>query len=89
VLADPLPPHGPRDLSTVLWRRGRLSLILEPRDLWVGAYAGHGAVYVILVPCFPLRWQWRAPEAPAPLKMTPEDFGRPSGWMPGDWGGPA
>lgn len=78
-----------RDLSTVLWRRGRLSLVLEPRDLWIGAYVAHGAVYVILVPCLPLRWERRAPEPPGQVKVTPESFGRAGEWMPGDWGGPA
>ena len=46
----------PRDLSTRLFRIGRLSLILEPRDLWFGVYAGPDAVYITLIPCLPIRW---------------------------------
>jgi hypothetical protein len=80
---------APRDLSTGLLRLGRLSLVFEPRDWWIGLYVAPGAVYACLVPCLPLRWERRTPEPLAPLKVTPEDFGRPSGWMPGDWGGPA
>lgn len=79
ILADPPPPRVPRDLSTVLWRRGRLSLVLEPRDVWIGLYVAHGAVYVCLVPCLPLKWERR----PKAVQGRAE---RPSGWMPGDWG---
>lgn len=50
---------APRDLTTVLCRLGRLSLVLEPRDLWLGVYVAPGAVYVCLVPCLPLRWERR------------------------------
>lgn len=78
MLADPVPPRGPRDLSTVLWRHGRLSLVLEPRDLWIGAYIAHGAVYVILVPCLPLKWERR----PRALRGT---VSSPAEWMPGRW----
>lgn len=46
----------PRDLSTRLLRAGRLSLVLEPRDVWVGFYAGPDAFYLTLIPCLPLRW---------------------------------
>lgn len=46
----------PRDLSTRLLRIGRLSLILEPRDVWVGVYAAPDAVYITLIPCLPIRW---------------------------------
>ena len=46
-----------RDLSTVLCRLGRLSLVFEPRDLWVGVYVAYGAVYVCLIPCLPVRWE--------------------------------
>lgn len=49
----------PRDLTTVLCRLGRLSLVLEPRDLWLGVYVAPGAVCVCLVPCLPLRWERR------------------------------
>ena len=49
----------PRDLSTRLWRCGRLSLVFEPRDIWLGVYVAPGAVYACLVPCFPLKWERR------------------------------
>ena len=45
------------DLSTALWRRGRLWLIVEPRDIWVGIYVADRAVYVCLVPCLVLKWE--------------------------------
>jgi len=41
----------------VLWQRGRLSLLWEPRDLRTGVFLGEKAVYVVLVPCLPLRWE--------------------------------
>jgi hypothetical protein len=34
----------------------RLSVYLEPRDLWVGAYIAPHAVYVCPVPMLVLRW---------------------------------
>jgi hypothetical protein len=46
----------PRDLSTRLLKLGRLSLVFEPRDWWVGVFVGPAAVYVILIPCLPVRW---------------------------------
>ena len=46
----------PRDLSTRLAKCGRLSLVFEPRDFWVGLYAGPDAIYICLVPRLPLRW---------------------------------
>jgi len=45
-----------RDLSTRLLKAGRLSLVFEPRDFWVGLYAGPDAVYLTLIPCLPIRW---------------------------------
>jgi hypothetical protein len=50
-----------RDLSTRLVKLGRLSLVFEPRDIWVGLYAGPDAVYLTLIPCLPLRWE-RVPD---------------------------
>jgi hypothetical protein len=50
---------APRDLSTRLCALGRLSLILEPRDAWVGVFVGPGAVYVALVPFVVFRWERR------------------------------
>ena len=47
----------PRDLATRLLKCGRLSLIFEPRDCWVGLYFGPDAVYLVLVPCLPIRWE--------------------------------
>lgn len=49
--------NAPRNLTTVLARLGRLSLVLEPRDLWLGLYVAPGAVYVCLLPCLPLKWE--------------------------------
>lgn len=46
----------PRDLSTRLFKAGRLSLVFEPRDLWLGVYAGPDAIYLTLIPCLPFRW---------------------------------
>jgi hypothetical protein len=48
-----------RDLSTRLCRLGRLSLIFEPRDAWVGVFAGASAVYVALVPFVVFKWERR------------------------------
>ena len=49
----------PRDLSTVLVRLGRLSLVADPRCILFGVHAGHRAVSICLVPCLPLRWERR------------------------------
>lgn len=46
-----------RDLSTRLLKLGRLSLVFEPRDFWVGLYAGPDAIYLTLIPCLPVRWE--------------------------------
>lgn len=43
-------------MRTVLFRAGPLSLIWEPRDLWIGAYVARDAVYVALVPTLVFRW---------------------------------
>ena len=45
-----------RDLSTRLLKCGRLSLVFEPRDLWLGLYIGPDAIYITLIPCLPIRW---------------------------------
>lgn len=50
----------PRDLSTRLVKAGRFSVVFEPRDCWVGVFAGRDAVYVVLVPCLAFRWARRA-----------------------------
>lgn len=35
---------------------GRLSVYIEPRDLWVGAYVAEHAVYVCPLPLIVFRW---------------------------------
>jgi hypothetical protein len=51
----------PRDLSTRLLKLGRLSLVFEPRDIWVGLYVSRRAVFVCLVPCLAVKWERRPP----------------------------
>ena len=34
----------------------RLSLYLEPRDLWIGVFVSPQAVYVCPVPCCVVKW---------------------------------
>ncbi|MFG2001743.1 hypothetical protein ACGFNU_21585 [Spirillospora sp. NPDC048911] len=41
--------------------RGRLSLYLEPRDIWVGVYVAETAVYVCPLPLLVLKWD-RSPK---------------------------
>lgn len=74
-----------RDLSTVLCRRGRLSLVLEPRAWLIGAYVASGAVYVCLLPCLPLRWQWRKPVRPGRPGKAPDAGSYQTEWLPGTW----
>lgn len=50
-----------RDLSTRLAKAGRLSLVFEPRDCWIGVFAGPDAIYVCLLPCVAFRWERRPP----------------------------
>jgi hypothetical protein len=38
-------------------RLGRLSVYIEPRDAWIGAYVARDAVYLLLMPFLVLRWQ--------------------------------
>jgi hypothetical protein len=33
----------------------RVSWLFEPRDWWVGFYFAHGAVYITIIPCLPVR----------------------------------
>lgn len=35
---------------------GRLSVYLEPRDVWVGVYVARHAVYVCPLPMLVIRW---------------------------------
>jgi hypothetical protein len=39
----------------VLWERGRLSLLFEPRDCWLLLFIGPDALYFCLAPCLPIR----------------------------------
>lgn len=36
---------------------GRLSMYIEPRDLWIGVYVGPDATYLCLLPTVVLRWR--------------------------------
>lgn len=45
-----------RDISTRLFRWGRLSLLIEPRDIWLGVFIAPHAVYICVIPCLPFRW---------------------------------
>ena len=74
-----------RDLSTILWRRGRFSVVLDPRNLMVGPRFDPGAL-VVHVAVFGFRWQWRKPEVPG-RPGTPAD-GYLTEWMPGAWEAP-
>lgn len=38
-------------------RVGCVQLYIEPRDVWVGAYVGRGAIYLCPLPCLVIRWQ--------------------------------
>lgn len=84
ILAGPPAPRVPRDLSTVLWKRGRLSVVLEPRAWLIGLYVAHGALYACLVPCLAVRWQWK-PASPGQPRAVPGSAERPAEWMPGGW----
>lgn len=83
MLADPEPPRGPRDLSTILWRRGRLALVLEPRNLLLGFHVAPDAIWAHLVPLLAIRWERRGPGLPG---KAPDASGHPAEWMPGRWG---
>jgi hypothetical protein len=43
------------DLKTRLWQRGRVSLWLEPRDIWLGYFHGKDASYLVILPMLPVR----------------------------------
>jgi hypothetical protein len=38
-------------------RSGRLSVYIEPRDIWVGVYVAEAAVYVCPLPLLVFKWQ--------------------------------
>jgi hypothetical protein len=46
-------------VTTVLFKRGRFSLIWEPCDCWIGGYWSRKerALYVVVVPTLAFRWQ--------------------------------
>lgn len=46
---------SPPDLSSHRLRLGRLSVYIEPRDLWTGIYIAPSAVYVCPLPTLVLR----------------------------------
>lgn len=39
---------------------GRLSIYIEPRDIWVGVYVAPGAVYVCPLPMLVFKWERRS-----------------------------
>jgi hypothetical protein len=41
-------------------RFGRLSVYLEPRDIWVGVYIAPAAVYVLPLPFCVFKWTRKA-----------------------------
>lgn len=43
----------------VLFVHGRLSVLFEPRDTWLGWFRGKDAHYICLVPCVAIRWRRR------------------------------
>ena len=45
-------------MPKTLWERGRLALIFEPCDAWLGGYYDRRkrVVYVIFIPMLPLRY---------------------------------
>jgi hypothetical protein len=47
-------------LKTRLASCGRVTLLFEPRDLWLGYFHGKDAGYIVVVPCLPVRIAWRA-----------------------------
>lgn len=36
---------------------GRLSIYIDPRDIWIGAYVAERAVYVCPLPLLVFKWQ--------------------------------
>ena len=70
-----------RDLSTILWRRGRFSVVLDPRNLLAGLRFDPGAV-VVHVAVFGLRWQWKRPERPGRPGKAPDADGHAEKWVP-------
>lgn len=35
---------------------GRVSIYLDQRDVWIGAYIAPDSVYICLLPCLVIRW---------------------------------
>lgn len=46
-----------RRLSLV---RGRVTVYIEPRDIWVGVYVSEDSVYVCPLPLLVIRWRREA-----------------------------
>lgn len=44
-------------------RIGRMSVYVEPRDIWVGVYIAPNAVYVCPVPLLVIKWDRKCGEA--------------------------
>jgi hypothetical protein len=47
-------------MSRDIFQRGRLILLFEPCDCWLGWYWDKKAraLYVCLLPCLPIRWRF-------------------------------
>lgn len=61
-----LNPTGRPGRRTLLLT-GRLSVCIEPRDLWFGIYLGRSAVYVCLLPMVAFRWARKQRSCPPPF----------------------
>jgi hypothetical protein len=46
------------------FRRGRLSIYVEPRDIWIGLYVASGAIYVCPLPLLVIKWDRRRQRRP-------------------------
>ncbi len=59
----------------------RVSIKFKPQDIWVGVFNAKGtryagAVYIILIPCFPLEIRWGQPPRDAGFIMPLRDIPR-------------
>jgi hypothetical protein len=77
--------NRPRDLSTILWRCGRFSVIVDPRNLLAGFRLDPGVIVAHLT-VFGFRWEWRKPDGSGRSRTVADVTEQPSGWlMPGAW----